>query len=75
MFLSNDIFRTKSVPVKLVVQIFVLFVVDIDERGEEESYFVPNQISDKAPTHKIYRCASREKRPRTRSCHESKRLG
>jgi len=30
--------------------------------------------SDKAPTHKIYRRASSEQRPRTRSCHESERL-
>ena len=33
-------------------------------------------ISDKAPTNKIYRCASSEQRrgPRTRSCHESEHL-
>ena len=30
--------------------------------------------SDKAPTNKIYRRASSEQRPRTRSCHESERL-
>jgi len=32
---------TKSVPVKLVVQSFVLFVVIAEERGAEGSYFVP----------------------------------
>ena len=31
MFHPNDIFRTKSVPVKLVIQIFVLFVVATNE--------------------------------------------
>jgi len=30
--------------------------------------------SDEAPTTKIYRCASSQQRPRTRSCHESERL-
>jgi len=30
--------------------------------------------SDKAPTNKIYRRASSEQHPRTRSCHESERL-
>ena len=30
-------------------------------------------MSDKAPTNKIYRRASSEQRPRTRSCHESER--
>jgi len=30
--------------------------------------------SDKGPTNKIYRRASSEQRPRTRSCHESERL-
>ena len=31
-------------------------------------------LSDKAPTNKIYRRASNQQRPRTRSCHESERL-
>jgi len=35
----DDIFPTKSVPVKLVVQSFVLFVVIIEERGAEGWYF------------------------------------
>ena len=33
--LPDDTFPTKSVPVKLVVQSFVLFVVIIEERGAE----------------------------------------
>jgi len=33
-----------------------------------------SRYSDKAPTNKIYRRASSEQRPRTRSCHESERL-
>jgi len=39
--LPDDIVRTKSVPVKLVVQIWLLFVVIVGERGAEGSYFVP----------------------------------
>ena len=36
--------------------------------------FSAQRKSDKAPTNKIYRRASSEQRPRTRSCHESERL-
>jgi len=43
--LPDDIFGTKSVPVKLVVQIFVLFVVTAGERGAEGSYFVPKALN------------------------------
>ena len=39
--LPDDIFPTKSAPVKLFVQSFVLFVVIAGERGAEGSYFVP----------------------------------
>ena len=39
--LPDVIFRTKTVPVKLVVHIFVLLVVIAGERGAEGSYFVP----------------------------------
>ena len=41
MFYPTIISGTKSVPVKLVIQIFVLFVVIAGERGVEGSYFVP----------------------------------
>ena len=39
--LPDVIFRRKTVPVKLVVHIFVLLVVIAGERGAEGSYFVP----------------------------------
>ena len=41
MFLPDEIFRTKSVPVKLVLHFFVLLVVIARERGVEGSCFVP----------------------------------